>query len=414
MLKTKNQNYKERFEKNIKNTEFAKLDESLKVFITNVSFRFLLSFSEINLLVTKTLDLRLFGEANLRDLRLNLNNKNDFFKSLDENIEKILLYKNYKNFSSGYEKINKIIEHKPKPSLALGSCPVASSATRCCNLLTLDAVQSCNFDCSYCSIGHFYEKDKVVFDTNFKKNLLDLKLDRNKTYHIGTGQSSDSLSFGNKGGVLEALFSFAQDNPNVILELKSKSSNISYLLKHKIPKNIITTWSLNPPTIIKHEEHKTASLKSRLNAAQKIAATNLVGFHFHPMFAYDGYKADYQKIADEILARFSPQKLAMISMGVPTFTKPVIKFLRLKPYKSKVLQMPMQGINKKLSYPLDLKLEIFSNLYNAFKPWHEKVFFYLCMEEKLLWKKIFNYEYDSNEAFENAMINAYKAKILSL
>jgi len=118
-----------------------------------------------------------------------------------------------------------------KESLGLGSCPVASPKTRCCNLMTLDAVESCGFDCSYCSIQSFYNQNTITFDKNFAQKLSSLKLDPNKRYHIGTGQSSDSLMWGNKEGVLEALFTFAKANPNVILEFKTKSHNISYLLE---------------------------------------------------------------------------------------------------------------------------------------------------------------------------------------
>ena len=53
---------------------------------------------------------------------------------------------------------------EPKEGFGLGLCPVASEKeARCCNLLTLDAVESCGFDCSYCSIQSFYNQKKVVF-----------------------------------------------------------------------------------------------------------------------------------------------------------------------------------------------------------------------------------------------------------
>lgn len=41
-------------------------------------------------------------------------------------------------------------------------------------------------------------------------NYQNLTLDATKTYHIGTGQSSDSLMWGNRSGVLDALFAFAR------------------------------------------------------------------------------------------------------------------------------------------------------------------------------------------------------------
>jgi len=50
---------------------------------------------------------------------------------------------------------NQMVEVQLKGSI-MGQCPVASEKTRCCNLKTLDAVQQCGFDCSYCSIQSFY------------------------------------------------------------------------------------------------------------------------------------------------------------------------------------------------------------------------------------------------------------------
>ena len=93
---------------------------------------------------------------------------------------KNIKYNNSKKFS--FHEIN-------KDGLGLGSCPVASNNTRCCNLLTLDAIESCGFDCSYCSIQSFYNENRIGIDSGFKDKLKNLKLDPNKIYHIGTGQS---------------------------------------------------------------------------------------------------------------------------------------------------------------------------------------------------------------------------------
>jgi len=89
--------------------------------------------------------------------------------------------------------------------------------------------------------------------------------------------------WGNREGILDALFLFAKENPNVILEFKTKSDNIKYFLGHEVPNNILCTWSLNTPTIIKNEEHLSASLDKRLASARAVADKGVkVGFHFHP------------------------------------------------------------------------------------------------------------------------------------
>lgn len=298
--------------------------------------------------------------------------------------------------------------------LGLGMCPVASERTRCCNLMTLDAVQQCGFDCSYCSIQSFYHGNEVAFDTEFASKLRDLTLDPGTIYHIGTGQSSDSLMWGNHHGVLEALCDFARNNPNVLLELKTKSRNIGWLLDNPVPQNVICTWSLNTQPIIDFEEHLTASLAQRMDAAQAMAKKGaLVGFHFHPIVHYSGWESDYADIARSLVERFDPDRVAMVSLGTLTFTRSVMKTIRSRDLKSKILQMPLEESAGKLSYPAPMKLELFRLVYDALADWHGRVFFYLCMEPHSLWEPVFGYRYESNEEFENAMKTAYLKKVRS-
>ena len=73
--------------------------------------------------------------------------------------------------------------------------------------------------------------------------------------------------------------------------------------------------------------------------------------------------------------------------------------------------MPFIETGGKLSYPLEIRQRLFSALYDAFKPWHGKVYFYLCMEDASLWKPVFGYEYRNNEEFEKEMKANYIRKI---
>ena len=202
-----------------------------------------------------------------------------------------------------YEKIDKLNTQRPKPrkvelndqnNEVFGMCPVASEKTVCCNLMTIDAVQGCSLGCSYCSIQTFYSDGKISIDKNLAEKLANIPLDPKKKYHIGSGQSSDSLAIGNREGVLDAQLDFARSNSNIILEFKTKSNNISHLLNTDIPKNVFVSWSLNPQIFIDNEEHGTASLEERLNSAKKLSNKGvLVGFHFHPIVYYEGYEDDY-------------------------------------------------------------------------------------------------------------------------
>ena len=164
--------------------------------------------------------------------------------------------------------------------------------------------------------------------------------------------------------------------------------------------------------IARNEEHLTAPVEARLKAAKAVADHGgLVGFHFHPIIVYKGWQQDYARLFESLLTEFSPEDITHISFGTLTFIKPVIKELRKRRLKSKILQMPMEEIAGKLSYPFETKLEIFKFAYDSFKDWHDDIFFYLCMEDIRLWEPIFGRSYSNNEEFETDMIESYFRKV---
>ncbi|PNV84091.1 MAG: hypothetical protein C0627_02755 [Sulfurimonas sp.] len=410
----------DKFNDSVAGTIFYKLPENEQKFIKEKSIEFKFSFSQIRQIVDMARDLDMWNEKTIEEIfpehsLHTLREKKVVFSRLKKAYEEL---RSKPNSYNGFELKNQRDEQKftfkteTKEGFGLGLCPVASEKTRCCNLLTLDAVESCGFDCSYCSIQSFYNQNTITFDSGFAEKLKNLNLEKNRTYHIGTGQSLDSLLWGNREGILDALFDFARQNPNVILEFKTKSDNIKYFLQNCVPKNIICTWSLNTPTIIQNEEHLTASLDKRISAARRVADKGVkIGFHFHPIVEYENYLDEYGEVYTRLLKEFQPDEVALVSFGTLTFIKPVIKQLRERDFRSKITQMPFEDASGKSSYPHVTKVEMFKHAYESFAPWHKKVFFYLCMEEHEMWSKTFGYQYATNNDFERAMLAAYTKKL---
>jgi spore photoproduct lyase len=382
-------NYEQKLNNALQNSLFWRLDAKTGQKYIAFAKNECLSFQNVQKTVTMLVDIVQWDELDFDISQMRLDAFEQRYASLKQK---------QKSYGDAFKvKAQKIsIQTKEKEKIGFGLCPVASPKTRCCNLLTLDVVESCGFDCSYCSIQSFYNENKVTFNTNLRNNLQNLSIDPNEIY-------------------LTVLNEFAKNNPNVILELKTKSDNVTFFLQNDIAKNIIVTWSLNPNTIIDNEEHLSASLENRLQAAKKLHDKKiLVGFHFHPMVYYKGYRDDYTKICEKLLAEFNPAYVAMVSLGTLTFIKPVIKKIRQRDFHSKILQMPFEDASGKLSYPKEIKMQMFQSVYQALKPWHEKVYFYMCMEDHSYWKELFNKEYPTNETFELDMKLHYKAKIDAL
>ncbi|MBN2201425.1 DNA photolyase, partial [bacterium] len=252
---------------------FRALDAGDRAAILELGETFRFSFQDLKQLVTITADYRMWGMGGLRgswpgglrpagpdprrEGRRELRLLEDEWRRMKA--EPIVYDK-----SPARERPKKLtyVRHEA-PGPVLGRCPVASSKTRCCNLLTLDAVMNCGFGCSYCSIQTFHETGEIMVRSDLKAKLDEIVLDPREIYHIGTGQASDSLLYGNRFSLLGTLFDFARKNRNVILELKTKSANSGGLVKASPPPNVIATWTLNTQRVIANEEHFTAALDER-------------------------------------------------------------------------------------------------------------------------------------------------------
>ena len=415
--------YLNKLEKFREETLFKNLNYSSQEFIINCGEKYSLTFQELRKVTEIAVDFSMWGISPIEEVWTRFTNdkgqkdasgKIKLLSKLNEYWE--IIKSEPTDYNQPVQKIKSIgrkVKNNIKNNDVFGMCPVASEKTVCCNLMTIDAIQGCSLGCSYCSIQTFYSDGKVAVETNLEKKLNELKLDPEKNYHIGSGQSSDSLALGNRSGVLDAQISFAKKNPNIILEFKTKSKEIEYFLNRDIPSNIFISWSLNPQKIIDQEEHFTASLDMRLESARTVANKGIiVAFHFHPIVYYDGWRKDYLDVINKVMDRFSPNEVGMISLGTLTFIKPAIKNLRKLGMKSKVLQIPLSDASGKYSYPFVIKEKIFDHVYSNFGLWHDKVFFYFCMEEKNLWESVMGKCYETNEDFENNLFDSLKKKLI--
>jgi len=405
--------YRIKFEKLKENQLFESLPTDQKLFLKEIAFQLRLTYQEFKFVVEAARDMEMWHEKDFKswwlenidnDVTYEKNSKNTILPKLKKYLHDLrtnpTVYSKEGLPKPVLRESKKIVVEKSDKEI-YGMCPVASPKTVCCNLRTIDAVENCAFGCSYCTIQTFYT-EKAVFDADLKEKLDAIKIEPNRFYRFGSGQSSDSLSWGNRNGILDALCQFAEKHPNILIELKTKSNNISYFLENKTPPNIVCSFSLNTDTIVNNEEHFTASLHKRIQAAKELVDRGIkVAFHFHPMVYYKGWDIDYPAIAEQLIQDFDVNDVLFVSFGSVTLIKPVIQKIRKLGNPTKTLQMDLlPDPHGKLTYSDDIKNMMFSKMYETFKPWLDKVFIYLCMEKAEIWKNSFGYVYNSNEEFE--------------
>ncbi|MCK4352678.1 hypothetical protein KAW65_04645 [candidate division WOR-3 bacterium] len=275
----------------------------------------------------------------------------------------------------------------------LVSCPGTKNYV-CCGYKILNLTTNCNLDCSYCILqAYFFNNPIIQIFTNLDSMSNELNFLNDSFYRIGTGEFTDSLSLDDITGFTKFIIPFFTQKKNAILELKTKTANIKNLLNIKDHKNIIISWSLNPPKIIKEEESGTASLSKRLESAN-VCETHkyALGFHFDPIIRYPNWEKDYKKLIDTLFSNINPEHIIWISLGTLRFMptlKPIIE--ERFPNTSIIYDEFITGLDDKLRYFKPIRIDIYQKVLSWIREYSDNVFVYLCMESTNVWEKVFGY-----------------------
>ena len=99
-----------------------------------------------------------------------------------------------------------------------------------------------------------------------KEEILETikKQDNNQTNRFYSSDYSDNLATDNLSDFTLEFIPFFENLENTKLEIRTKSNNISNLLKLNPNKNIEIAFSLNPSEVIENYENKTTSLDERI------------------------------------------------------------------------------------------------------------------------------------------------------
>jgi len=293
---------------------------------------------------------------------------------------------------------------KGKP---IKSCPGFSKELVCCNYLTLDLIENCPFECTYCILQAFLNKPVITVHANLNDILgqvLEYTSQRPKfLFRISTGEHSDSLALDHILSINEHVIRFFAKLPNALLELKTKSKHVEHLLELPHGGKTLISWSLNPDTVIEKEEHKTARLQERLNAA-KIASESgyKIAFHFDPLIYYSGWEKGYQDLVDQIFDTIPQNRISWISLGTLRYISSLKSIVETRfPNSNVFLGEFIKGKDGKMRYLKKIRQLLYRNVQQKIYKLAPKIPTYLCMEKSSVWEKTMPYHPSSSNEVEN-------------
>jgi spore photoproduct lyase len=291
----------------------------------------------------------------------------------------------------------------------LKKCP-GSAGQVCCNYFVINFASNCPMDCSYCYLQEYLADNAALKVFSNVADLIDeadrmLARHRGVFFRIGTGEITDSLALEPYTGMVGELLPYFAEQPNVLLELKTKSDRVDSLLSFDPKGRVVVAWSMNPPRVIELDEHGTASLAARLAAARRCQEAGYrLGFHFDPMIEYPGWESDYQSMLEQTFAAIDWRRLAWLSLGVLRQT-PALKRVMRKRFPQSELLTGEQVLcpDGKMRYFQPLRVEMYRKMVRWIRRAAPTIKIYLCMESREVWEQVFGYAPSCEKELGNQM-----------
>lgn len=264
----------------------------------------------------------------------------------------------------------------------------------CCGYRILHVGINCPMDCSYCFLQSYLNQPSLRIFSNLEENLdsIGAIIDSypGRIFRIGTGEFTDSLALDYLVGWTDLLLPFASSKKNCIIELKTKTTYIENLLrKRDVGQRIVVAWSLNTPRIIAHEERNTASLETRILAAQSCQKAGFaVAFHFDPLIHYPGWQEEYEEVVQLMERHIDPESIIWISIGSFRYMPDLKPVIRRRFPKTHIFNGEfISGLDGKLRYFKPIRAEMYSRVSERLRQWHNDLGIYLCMESHEVWEQ---------------------------
>ena len=291
-------------------------------------------------------------------------------------------------------------------------CP-GSEGQVCCNYFVINFASNCPMDCSYCYLQEYLADNaalKVFSNVDDLIQEADHTLARHRGvfFRIGTGEITDSLALEPYTGMVGELIPYFAAQPNVLLELKTKSDCVESLLDLDPNGRVVVAWSMNPQPVIDRDEHGTASLAARLAAARRCQdAGYRLGFHFDPIMEYPGWEPDYESMLEQTFATIDWRKLSWVSLGVLRQTPALKRTMRARFPDSRLLTgEQVLCPDGKWRYFQPLRVEIYRKMVRWIRRAAPTVKIYLCMESREVWEQVFGFAPTCEKELGNQMAPA--------
>lgn len=181
---------------------------------------------------------------------------------------------------------------------------------------------NCLYDCRYCFLQGMYRSAHYVLFVNYEdfadelQQRMQAQLAKSGTAVYYSGYDCDSLALEPVSRFCEYFLPIFRNNPEAMLEIRTKSTQVRRLLEVDPMPNCVVAMSLSSEQAGQRWEHKVPALSKRLDALRRLQQQGWsVALRFEPIIAEDGVVADYAALFDTVFSVLDADKLHTVSLG---------------------------------------------------------------------------------------------------
>ncbi len=202
---------------------------------------------------------------------------------------------------------------------------------------------NCVYDCSYCYLQWIFKNDTKVFFVNFEciKNEINKKLSEKNTDWVTwfySSDYSDNLATDTLTGFTREFIPFFSQLENAKMEIRTKSTNIDWLLKLTPTNNVEIAFSLSPESVTQIYESGTPSLSARLQAINRLLGSGWqVWIRFMPLIGIENYQSVYREFLEEITTSLDMRQIYSVFVWWLLYTDDDYKKMQKKQSSLQIL-----------------------------------------------------------------------------
>lgn len=224
------------------------------------------------------------------------------------------------------------------------------------------SVMGCLYDCDYCYLQGLYSSANTVLFVNLEDAFNELLPHLTKETLVATSYDTDTLAIESLTQQSARWLEFAQEHPNLYLEIRTKSANFKPLKAFAPNPNVVLAWTLSPQSIIDSYEHGTPSLAQRLKAAfEAIEAGWKVRICIDPVIYTDTFESLYGELIETLFETINAAKLYQLTLGSFRLSTTHLRSLK-KLRRSDIAFYPYEVKNESVTYPEAIEAKILDTL----------------------------------------------------